>query len=426
MKKFAGCRSRLMNQAGATAVLIAMLGTVLAGFTALAIDIGYLMLTRNELQNVADASALAACRKLGVIYQDLDYGEQQSYVCDPATIIPVAQEVGLKNKAATKWIQINTADVEIGRWSAGTFSATLNKPNAVRVRARRDSSANGPIPTFFAGVLGINLMQNSAVATAALGGQSTTPPGGVKLPVGISRAWFEDEDRGDPCGDHIVFSPTTDPDACAGWTTFTEGANTANLRDILDGELASDSTVAGVTLWNFTGGDLAAAFSNMLSLFQREGSDVDLNGDWLYDASGNKVNLAADPVTTPTLYFDANGNQVARARALYELDGAGNETTTRLYYTQDNPHDPLIPRNHHAWETSVPVYENVDGTADCSNPNQEKRIVGYARIRLTDVVDAPARKIVGELVCGHTDNEATRGGGGTMFGLMGSIPGLVQ
>lgn len=440
MIKLVADRSRLKSQRGAVIVIIAVITTLLIGIAALAIDIGYLMVSKNELQNVADAAALAACRKLGTIYQGMTYEEQQTYVCNPETIKSVAREVGLKNIAASKWITIKDEDIIIGQWppspTGTSFVNDINKPNAVRVKARRDDKANGFIPTFFAGVFGNDLLGVGAMATAALTGQSTTDPGELELPVGISREWF-DSRSGMACGDHITFSPTTDPDACAGWTTFTEGANANNLRKILDGELDSPATSAGLTEFEFTGGDATAAFSNLLLLFKHKGYDVyetDASGFpcsspepcWIRNSQGEPVNLANDP---SSIYYDANGNPGVHPERLYELDGAGNETTTQLYYPPEidaTPHDPLIPRNKHTWETTVAVYSNQDGTADCANPNLSKRIVGYARIRLTDVVDAPGRLVVGELVCDYVDNADSRGGGGEAFGLMGSIPGLVQ
>jgi hypothetical protein len=444
MVKMRGYLDILESQVGATAVMIAVMATVLIGFVALAIDIGYLMVTKNELQNVADGSALAAGRQLGIIYGGMTYEEQQNYVCDPAPIIAVAREVALKNMAATKWITLNDSDIEIGIWSAGAFSASLIRPNAVRVTARRDSGANGAVPTFFASVLGIDLMDASARSVAALTGQSTTESGGLELPVGISRAWF-DSHPGVPCGDQIKFYPSTDPDACAGWTTFTSGANTANLKKILDGELTSSPVIAGETEFEFTGGVSAASFSNLILLYERKGYDVyetDAGGNtcsapdpcWIRDSAGEPVNLADDPAA---VYYDSAGNpgvvpaplNLLNADGSEALDGAG--IPIRLYYPKndndpDYPDPAQRPRNKHAWETSVAVYSNLDGTADCFNPNQSLPVVGYARIRLTDVIDAPAKLVVGELVCGYVDSKDSRGGGGETFGLMGSIPGLVQ
>lgn len=407
-------RPRLKNQRGATVLLVAIVLPVLAGFLALAVDIGYYMLTRNELQNVADAAALAGARQLGVLYKDMTSDEQENYVCDPSTIVAIARDVSLQNVAGDlEAVDLNAADVEMGTWVPSRtpkFMATLERPNAVRVTARRDEIANGPVLTFFARVIGIDTMEVSARATAALTGQATSEEGELELPVGISRKWFEDR-TGTPCGDHIKFSPTTDPDACGGWTTFTYGSNTNNLKDILDGDLESEGTTAGETEFKFTGGDLAAAFSNLLSLFQRKGYDVDANDNWIYDYDGNMVRFATvEQGGVPLYELDADGNVV--------LDKDGNPV--QLEY----PDGTL--RNKHAWETTVIVYSNLDGTADCSNPNQQKKVVGYARIRLTDVVDSPSRLVVGEIVCNYVDNADSRGGGGEGFSLMGSIPGLVE
>ena len=56
--------SILRDQQGATAILIGVAFTVLLGFLALAIDMGYLWVAQNELQNAADAGSLAGARFL--------------------------------------------------------------------------------------------------------------------------------------------------------------------------------------------------------------------------------------------------------------------------------------------------------------------------------------------------------------------------
>jgi len=54
--------SKLRDQQGVTVILVAVLLSVLLGFTALAIDLSHLYVVRNELQNSADAGALAGAR----------------------------------------------------------------------------------------------------------------------------------------------------------------------------------------------------------------------------------------------------------------------------------------------------------------------------------------------------------------------------
>ena len=55
MKRRMKLRSILTNQQGATAIIVGLMLIVLVGFLALAIDVGYVYVAQNELQNAADA-----------------------------------------------------------------------------------------------------------------------------------------------------------------------------------------------------------------------------------------------------------------------------------------------------------------------------------------------------------------------------------
>jgi len=390
--KFFQLVSRRGDQRGVTAILFAIVLTALISIAALAVDIGYVMSSKNDLQNIADAAALAAGRQLGAIYQAMTYDEQQSYVADPTPLINTALEVAQKNQAAAT---IQAGDVKIGVWdgTTKTFTETLAQPDAVKVRASREGA--NAVTTFFAKVFGTNSVDVSADATAALTGQSTTDPGELGLPVGISSYFFLDGNR---CNDWIVFSPTNDPDSCAGWTSFDYGSNDNNLRNIInevDG-YESPATTAGDTIFNFIGGELSnPTFYALLSLFQRNGYDIDINGDPILDADGNPM-VDATVTDDEVPLFDA-------------------DTGERLLYPDDTP------RNEHRWPSGVVVYERND----CSNPNQSILIVGYSTILLTDVLSAPEKLIRGKILCDYVDPLESRGGGGE-FGVKGSIPGLVE
>jgi len=52
-------------------------------------------------------------------------------------------------------------------------------------------------------------------------------------------------------------------------------------------------------------------------------------------------------------------------------------------------------------------------------------LVGFAEIRLTDILGPPDKLLEGILLCNGVDSNDNRGGGGH-FGLKGSIPGLVE
>ncbi len=124
----------MKNQRGAVLILVALLLVVLFGMAALAIDVGYIYAARNELQNIADASALGAARRLGSIYGSMSYADQQNFVCDKSVLYAVAREVAMKNQAAGKAIDLLPADVFVGRWSewktlpAGTARTDESEP----------------------------------------------------------------------------------------------------------------------------------------------------------------------------------------------------------------------------------------------------------------------------------------------------------
>jgi hypothetical protein len=394
--------ARIKDQSGITVVLVALTMTMLIGFAALAVDIGYTLTTKNELQNVADAAALAAARQLGAIYQGMSYDEQQAYECDPQTLVDVATDVAAKNQAGGMNITIEDSDVTIGDWDATTLSltpmtSTDPRPDAVRVLARRDGSANGPITTFFARIFGIDTVDVSAKATAALTGQGTTEPGELEAPLGISGYYFGGDDR---CNDYIKFSPTGDPDACAGWTSFTETPpSNSNITEILQGLIESPATTAGETIFEFTGGDHASLFDPLLTLFQHRGYDVYEDGTPILGPDGE-----------PLVYAGEDGV------ALYDAEG------NPLYYPPDYPDGPPgPPRNKHVWTTTVAVYD-LD---TCDNPNTSIGIGGYTTITITDILGPPDKLIEGVVVCEMVDSEDNRGGGGE-YSTKSPIPNLVE
>ena len=409
--------ARIKDESGVTAILVAIVMVVLIGITALAVDIGYVATTKNELQNVADAAALAAANQLGAIYQGMPYDDQETYECgadDKEIIKGAAIDVAYKNIAGGENIIVSDSDVRIGDWNGQSFTEQDAQPDAVQVTARRDGAANGPITTFFAKIFGIDTVDVLADAIAALTGQDETEPGELELPVGISNWFFAEGDR---CNDWVKFYPTNDPDSCAGWTSWDYGSNDSNMRDILDGDLESPATdtdpnTDALTDANFTGGTLSQqVFDDLLELFREKGYD--------YNPDTNK------PILTETITNEETG-EVETVPVTGHIDPVEHPNAQPIpLYDEENENRLLYPdgteRNHHKWETTIIVYDSED----CSNPNQSMAIVGYALIDLVDVVDAPEKEIRGIIRCNKINHEPSHGGGGG-GGLKGSISGLVE
>ncbi|TSK09030.1 MAG: hypothetical protein FPO08_06960 [Geobacter sp.] len=132
------------DRRGFAIVYLALMIVVLVGFVSLAVDLGYMYLTKGQLQNAADAAALAgAAMNLG----------------DSTAVKQKAIEFAAKNKAAGDDVAVTEGDVTIGNWSSTEtprFSTDpLRKPlNAVRVVARRtvagaSAAEQGKVQLFF-------------------------------------------------------------------------------------------------------------------------------------------------------------------------------------------------------------------------------------------------------------------------------------
>ena len=121
------CRPPVMQDTrGAVAVIVAIMIVVLLSFGALALDISNAMIARNELQNVADAAALAGARQVGVIYAALPTGTPYTtYVLNPAAVVTAATTAAAANHAReVASIAINPADIVIGVWNVGPRTLT--------------------------------------------------------------------------------------------------------------------------------------------------------------------------------------------------------------------------------------------------------------------------------------------------------------
>ena len=159
------------NRKGNILVLTAFILVGLMAMLAFAIDVGLIMVTRQQLQRSADSAALAGAWEL--IDENAPTG-----LADPGTV-----ELNARNRASQfaglndvlrSSPQLDTSDVDVGYLAnpsdpLSSFTVGTGVPaNAVRVKVRRSTEINGSVPLFFARVLGIDSATTQAEATAAL------------------------------------------------------------------------------------------------------------------------------------------------------------------------------------------------------------------------------------------------------------------
>ena len=148
------------NQRGSVLVLVAVMMVALTALAALVIDLGVLYVAAQQAQHVADAAALAGVGKLR---------EGMSPTAASAEAINVAS----KNAILGTSVTLASSDVVVGAWNSVSKTVVAWDPTAsqvaVQATVRRTTGApNGPVPTFFARVLGITSMNVTRSAVAGL------------------------------------------------------------------------------------------------------------------------------------------------------------------------------------------------------------------------------------------------------------------
>ena len=138
---------------GAIVVLTAILLVLMLGVIAFAVDMGYVLLVRTQLQTAADSSSLAAAASTNLSRADFE---------------AVAKQFAGYHQATGRAVQLGSSDIEYGNWDTATriFTPSATVGNAVRVTTRTDASHGGETPFFFARILNFSSMSQSASAVA--------------------------------------------------------------------------------------------------------------------------------------------------------------------------------------------------------------------------------------------------------------------
>lgn len=133
-------------------MLIGILMVPLLGMAALAIDVAQIYTTRAELQTAADAAVIAAADGLP----------------NSQSVQNLAIQYASANDAGHGPI-LTGGDVSLGFWDAATstFYPYGTPVNGIQVTTRRSQQNGNPVSTFFAGVVGVDNVDVTAVAVAA-------------------------------------------------------------------------------------------------------------------------------------------------------------------------------------------------------------------------------------------------------------------
>lgn len=290
MKTCLQLRSILTDQRGATAVVVGLVLIVIVGFLALAIDAGYIWVAQNELQNAADAGALAGARFLfnsdGTINTNSNQIGRDAAISNESTNIPVE----------VNWIGGNTGDVQRGHWSFATstftpnanttqtnlwfrtkeeLDADVNFINAVRVITRRQAQ---PVNMFIAGILGHDSMEVVTDAVAYLGFTGNMTVEEVDQPIVICAQSLTTEYGTPNCdvGRMINSGDNLETYQTGGWTNFDQdtpcsgGTNASEVRSLVCNTGGDTRSLTIGQNVGTQGGQIQSAFTELYNCWQQK------------------------------------------------------------------------------------------------------------------------------------------------------------
>jgi hypothetical protein len=379
------------------ATMIVVLGALvgLIAVSALAMDMGVLWGTRTQLQNAADASALAGAARL------VDGSKEVVTVGDA---LNASVELAATNRAgSSSSLDLLPSDVVPGNWSVETetfdSSVSLLDPtlvNALQVTTRMDGLSNGPVTATFSRILGRTSFDVGATATAYVGFAGGVGPGEVELPIAIDCCKL----KGANCeNDYCETVTANPPNACALESPQDDGVTSVSC-------LQFSATEDQNACWTNFDYESPSVSANDLKQVVRDGNPTQISGSYeVYLDNGTKTNVIKE--TSDRFYGDG----------AHSAEPAGMDR----YSPFDGKSD--------SWVTSLPVMECQ--TEDHCSGGATATIVGFVCFEIREVVGAPDKIIRGRFLC-ETDPlfEACDIGlsttGGLDFGLRADIPVLVR
>ena len=225
------------SEHGVVALLVALVLAALLGFLGLVLNAGHTTSVRGELQNAADAAALAAARELNGQASGIASARQVAATYSASHDTDTTQQVTIDSGSDVRFCNWSPATLAIN-WClpygvdpttapppVATLGATteLQGANAVQVRNGREASRGNSLPVWLSSFLGGTTSMDARCSATAVGGGPCNVPKGC-LPIAYVDCAFSAG-----CGGPIVYrNNNTDT---AGFTLLQTGAVSANGID---------------------------------------------------------------------------------------------------------------------------------------------------------------------------------------------------
>ncbi|MDE2341918.1 MAG: hypothetical protein KGL63_00770 [Betaproteobacteria bacterium] len=164
----------LHSQRGAVALIVAAALVGLLAIVALAVDIGHLLVVRNQAQNAVDAAALRGA----------------AFLYSPGSNTPDFSPSGPAVTNATAAVPLNIAVT-----ANDTVTVSANAWNALSTAGKTGDAAvqvslTKQVPLYFAPFFGLHQSNVSATAIAIVQSPTVLGPGGVNMPLAIGACMY--------------------------------------------------------------------------------------------------------------------------------------------------------------------------------------------------------------------------------------------
>ena len=434
--------SRLRDQTGVTIILVAILMFVFLGIAALVIDLSNIYVVHNELQNAADAGALAGARFL--------YNDNGTSVNTGANQIAYDTATANRALALTGAIAVDVnwpdgTDVQRGHWSFGLgnlqrgfypndstepvdlwnvtaaeLDSNLNFINAVRVVARREAT---PAASFFARIFGRDNFQLNKEAVAYIGFAGSLMPEDVDQPIAICKQSIIDANGNYTCATgRMIDSGGGTTHNTGAWTNFSQPCETASASSVRP-LVCGDGNPA---VLNF--GDGMGTTGGMQDNVYRDLRDCWLDAPLPQDWRGYPTDTWS--LTLPVI--DCPGNNPGPCS---ELVGA---VTLDIIWIKQSGTDPQwrdIPVKMIGWECSIWVGagrpENINGIDSSQRQQCWQEFATTFELRTANGTSvgslSPSDLQKTIFFLPSCEPHEPRGNtGGENFGVLAAIPKLVQ
>ncbi len=432
MKHLSWMVKQIRSQEGVTIILITVLLIGLLALMALAVDVGHIVIVRGELQNAADAGALAGAQFLH-LEGETEVNPGANQIAYDAAMLNRSDKIAVN----VNWQGGNTGDVQRGHWSFASRTFTPNDSlvlvdlwdvtaeeldanpdfiNAVRVRARRESPAAA---SFIARVLGIQNFILRAEAVAYIGFAGTLQPFDVDQPIAICKqsilGWGGSGDYTCQFGRMINSGQDSATHQTGGWTNYSQPCVTASnntVRPLVCADGNPDPLGFGQGMGT-TGGELQNSFDKFINCWKSGLNDLNDDGvrESPIDTDGDGWPDRPWALTLPVI--DCPGNNTSNCS---QLKGAVTVNVIWVTRTDKNQYNEA-PRKMADW------------TCDPSSTGQQCWQSFRDHFNLRDVsTNAPLtyedKTIYFIPDCTPHDPMGTTGG--ENFGILARIPVLVN